>query len=339
MDGIEKETANMTIENRTQDLKCITTLAQLLDDVVKWFRDSTSKLLEKSGKNVEKRSRTVDHGYLEVSLKRFHLLPDNNRYEKAQSALSALSSNYEEERADRTPKNKISSAALVCVEKWLYFVGYFKDEQKRSMYKMNVTSEKVFQMNQRRSFRMEASHFDQTQTAELENIDDSQFTDVDELWISSAPGRPHNNGPVNPGFRTSISFWCMGPELSFTDAFASCRSVILASGTLCPIETLKTELGVKFHSQMEGDQVIPMEQIFASVLPVGPSGHKLCATFRNLGDGNSEFISELALVIRSISMAVPKGILCFFPSYRMLAMVYEYMERASILRQISFGRW
>ena len=52
------------------------------------------------------------------------------------------------------------------------------------------------------------------------------------------------------------------------DAFSDTRSVILASGTLCPIETLKTELGTSFKVEVEGKQVIPSNRIFASVLPV-----------------------------------------------------------------------
>jgi hypothetical protein len=42
--------------------------------------------------------------------------------------------------------------------------------------------------------------------------------------------------------------------------------VILASGTLCPTETFRTELGIEFKAQMEGDQVIPRERIFAAVV-------------------------------------------------------------------------
>ncbi|VDL76338.1 unnamed protein product [Nippostrongylus brasiliensis] len=167
------------------------------------------------------------------------------------------------------------------------------------------------------------------------NVNYSQMGggDPTDVWLSSTEG-PSGYSPVRMGYRTSISMWCMSPELAFTSAFSDCRSVILASGTLCPVETLKTELGLKFHSQMEGDQVIPSDQIFAGVLPVGPSGYKLCATYRNVSDSNSQFISELALVIRAICMTVPCGILCFFPSYRMLTLVYEYMENTSILRQV-----
>lgn len=34
---------------------------------------------------------------------------------------------------------------------------------------------------------------------------------------------------------------------AYMDAFSECRTVVLASGTLCPTETLKTELGMPFN--------------------------------------------------------------------------------------------
>uniref|UniRef100_A0A0R3PYN4 DNA helicase n=1 Tax=Angiostrongylus costaricensis TaxID=334426 RepID=A0A0R3PYN4_ANGCS len=230
--------------------------------------------------------------------------------------------------------DKISSAAVTCVEKWLYFIHFFKEEEKRSMYKLVLRLFHI--LNQRSSFRMGGSRIGQTQTA-LRNVDYSHSTGEGELWPSSAHGS-NECDPVKPGFRTCIGLWCMGPELAFNSAFMNCRSVILASGTLCPVETLKTELGFKFHSQVSHIVFLNLDGSIS--VPSNWDGCSfLCATFRNYGDENSQFISELALVIRySICMLVPKGILCFFPSYRMLAMVYDFMERTSILRQVQFRK-
>lgn len=54
---------------------------------------------------------------------------------------------------------------------------------------------------------------------------------------------------------------------AYIDAFKGCRSVILASGTLSPTDTFRTELGTTFQQEMEGNQIIPDEQIFAAVIP------------------------------------------------------------------------
>ncbi|KAK6058953.1 DNA repair helicase [Cooperia oncophora] len=330
MEGVEKEAVNMTVDNHGKYLEHITKLALLVDDLLKWFRDSASKLLENAySDSMGNLSQTVNHAYLDVDLKRFRLHPDNARYEHVQAAFNAVCSAYQEGQENRQPEMKLSSIAIVCVEKWLYFIGYFKDEEKRSMYKMNVSSEYIDKSNDRSSF----AHGNARRSTQggPKNVNYSQ-TDGD-VWLSSSQG-PSGHVPIRQGYKTSISLWCMSPELAFTSAFSDCRSVVLASGTLCPVETLKTELGLKFHSQMEGDQVIPADQIFASVLPVGLNGHRMCATYQNVANVNSRFISELALIVSRICMSVPKGILCFFPSYRVLNLLFEHMEVTSMLRQI-----
>ncbi|KHJ95006.1 DNA repair helicase [Oesophagostomum dentatum] len=333
MDDNEKDAVNASIEGHTLNLERFTALTLLMDDIFKWFRDSASKLLSNArNDSMGKLSKTVNHGYLEVDLRRFHLHPEDPRYRTAEDAYKGILASYKEMEDNRSLENKLSSAALICLEKWFYFIEYFRDEKKRSMYKLNVSSEKVSQYNERGSFLQGEGRRDGQ--AGPKNVNYSQMTgEESDMWLSSTQGVA-GHSPIRSGYRTSLNLWCMSPELAFISAFSECRSIVLASGTLCPVDTLKTELGLKFHSQMEGEQVIPSEQIFASVLPVGPSGHRLCATYRNVNEEDSPFISELALTIRTISQTVPKGILCFFPSYRMLTLVFEYMENSSILRQI-----
>ncbi|KAK6026129.1 DNA repair helicase, partial [Ostertagia ostertagi] len=331
VEGVAKESAGAVMDNLSKHLEHTTTLALFVDDLSKWFRDSASKLLENAySDSMGNLSHTVNHAYIDVDLRRFHLHPEDARYEKVKTAFNGVTAAYQEGKENLPVEVKISSTAIVCVEKWLYFVGFFKDEDKRSMYKMNVSSEYLDRFNDRPSFNQGQAR--RSGQGGSKNVNYSQVDGAD-VWLSSTPG-PSSHKPVRPGYKTSISLWCMSPELAFTSAFAECRSVILASGTLCPVDTLKTELGLKFHSQMEGDQVIPADQIFASVLPVGINGFKLCATYQNVCDVNCRFISELALIVCRICLTVPKGILCFLPSYRFLNLLFEHMEITSILRQV-----
>ncbi|VDM66194.1 unnamed protein product [Strongylus vulgaris] len=245
MEGMEKVSENFSIENYTIDLDRITSLALLMDDISKWFRDTASKLLTSARVDGSgKLSNTV----WEVDLRRFHLHPEDLRYEKAEAAYKGLLSSYQERQDSRPPDNKISSTAIVCLEKWFYFIEYFKDETKRSMYKLNVCSEKVYQYHERGSFfQGEGRRGGQ---AGPKNVNYSQISgDETDVWLSSTQ-EASSHDLIRAGYRTSLSLWCMSPELAFISAFAECRSVILASGTLCPVETLKTELGLKFHSQV-----------------------------------------------------------------------------------------
>ncbi|RCN27242.1 DEAD2 domain protein [Ancylostoma caninum] len=247
MDGMEKEAANAYIEAYSLELERITALALLVDDIFKWFRDSSQKLLQYARKDDSRLSYTVHHGYLEVDLKRFHLHPDDERYQIVEPAYKGLVASYQEPKDNRPVDNRVGSVALICVEKWLYFIGYFKDENKRSMYKLNVCSEKVYQFHERGSYIQGDGRRD---GQSVKNIGYSQMTgEESDVWLSSTQG-PGGHDPIRSGYRTSFNLWCMCPELAFTDAFSECRSIILASGTLCPVETLKTELGLKFHSQV-----------------------------------------------------------------------------------------
>jgi hypothetical protein len=105
----------------------------------------------------------------------------------------------------------------------------------------------------------------------------------DGEWLSTHTAHGDNYSPILKGYNVTVNLWCMNPAVvtflscmqtsrqlflqSFLDAFSESWSVVLASGTLCPTETFQSELGVDFKMRMEGDQVIPKEQIFASVVP------------------------------------------------------------------------
>ncbi|TKR76342.1 hypothetical protein L596_017495 [Steinernema carpocapsae] len=113
-------------------------------------------------------------------------------------------------------------------------------------------------------------------------------------WMEARPQTPSQAlKPIKANHKVTVNLWCMVAALSFRDAFANCRSVILASGTLTPVDTFESELGISFKYKMEGDQVIPKEQIFASIVPRGPNGGRLCATFKNINEDDS-FVSELS---------------------------------------------
>ncbi|VDN17403.1 unnamed protein product [Gongylonema pulchrum] len=87
-----------------------------------------------------------------------------------------------------------------------------------------------------------------------EVLDMSCYDNGKEVWLDSR-SRLKGYREVKCGYRAYIS------------AFKGCRSVILASGTLSPMATFRTELGTDFHQEMIGNQIIPKEQIFAAVVP------------------------------------------------------------------------
>lgn len=127
---------------------------------------------------------------------------------------------------------QLNTQTIVLMEKFLFFYKFHSHRENRLCYKGNVEISPV----------------------KMSSAEQSQHSDSHAL-----------KGLV-PGNTVKLGFWSMLPLVAFDDAFSECRSIILASGTLCPLDTFCGELGVKFDYQMEGEQIIPAKQIFCAAL-------------------------------------------------------------------------
>jgi Fanconi anemia group J protein len=60
-------------------------------------------------------------------------------------------------------------------------------------------------------------------------------------------------------------------------------SIVLASGTLSPLDSFAGELRLPFHVRLEAPHVVDMRrQVWAGVLPSGPDGRVLTGTFKEV---------------------------------------------------------
>ncbi|KAK0429279.1 hypothetical protein QR680_011291 [Steinernema hermaphroditum] len=231
---------------------------------------------------------------------------------------------------------KLSGNTIACLEKFIYFMTFYSRNangiNNMTTYKAFVCIEKEYQSSWKSGGfgKISQALGSQSPWTGFGNAFDND-EDEDVGW--KEPKKAAAFKPIKPEHKVTVSLWCMIPALAFRDAFSGCRSVILASGTLTPVDTFESELGMTFKFKMEGDQVIPKEQIFASVIPRGPNGGRLCATYKNINE-NDSFTAELSAIIKSVCETVPKGILCFFPSYRLLEKVWNYMEERVILKKL-----
>ncbi|XP_032563587.1 Fanconi anemia group J protein isoform X2 [Chiroxiphia lanceolata] len=112
-----------------------------------------------------------------------------------------------------------------------------------------------------------------------------------------------------------LSFWCLNPAVAFSD-LSEVRTIVLTSGTLSPMDSFSSELGVRFSIQLEANHVIRNSQVWVGTVGTGPSGRKLCATFQHTE--TFEFQDEVGALLLSVCQTVGQGILCFLPSYKML---------------------
>ncbi|XP_070685220.1 Fanconi anemia group J protein [Pempheris klunzingeri] len=114
----------------------------------------------------------------------------------------------------------------------------------------------------------------------------------------------------------TLSFWCLNPAVVFSDLSGSVHSIVLTSGTLSPMGSFPSELGVKFSIQLEANHPINKSQVWVGTIGAGPQGRKLCATFQHTE--TYAFQDEVGALLLHVCQAVAKGVLCFLPSYKML---------------------
>ncbi|KAJ3090221.1 Regulator of telomere elongation helicase 1 [Quaeritorhiza haematococci] len=116
------------------------------------------------------------------------------------------------------------------------------------------------------------------------------------------------------GKKRTLSFWCFSAGVAMRDLVErGVRSVVLASGTLSPLDSFATEMGVPFPHRLENPHVIPPEQIFVGVVPSGPAGNRLNSSYEHRS--SRSFVMDLGNTIANVARVVPDGLLVFFPSY------------------------
>ncbi|XP_027623577.1 Fanconi anemia group J protein [Tupaia chinensis] len=113
-----------------------------------------------------------------------------------------------------------------------------------------------------------------------------------------------------------LNFWCLNPAVAFSDINGKVRTIVLTSGTLSPMKSFSSELGVTFTIQLEANHVINNSQVWVGTIGSGPKGRNLCATFQHTE--TFEFQDEVGDLLLSVCQTVSQGILCFLPSYKLL---------------------
>ncbi|XP_061960529.1 regulator of telomere elongation helicase 1 homolog [Populus nigra] len=115
----------------------------------------------------------------------------------------------------------------------------------------------------------------------------------------------------------TLSWWCFNPGIAMQEfSRMGVRSIILTSGTLSPLDSFAQELKLDFPIRLENPHVISSNQIWAGVVPAGPSGRSLNSSYRTRD--SLEYKQELGNAIVNFARIVPDGLLVFFPSYYLL---------------------
>ncbi|KAL2895246.1 Fanconi anemia group J protein-like protein [Bienertia sinuspersici] len=115
----------------------------------------------------------------------------------------------------------------------------------------------------------------------------------------------------------TFSLWCLNPAVVFREISDLSLSVILTSGTLSPMNSFSSELGVPFGTHLEAPHVVDIDsQVWASIVSSGPRHSPLNASYKT-ADGY-DFQDAVGESLEELFKVVPGGSLVFFPSYKLM---------------------
>ena len=134
----------------------------------------------------------------------------------------------------------------------------------------------------------------------------------------------------------TMSFWCMVPGVIVNELCElGVKSLLLASGTLSPMDSFASELRAPFPVRLENPHVIPQENVWAGAFLKGPSNAVSLNSSYRFRD-TEQYKNELGLLILRVARVTPDGVLVFFPSYGVMAKCIEFWKtRTSIWNDIT----
>lgn len=163
------------------------------------------------------------------------------------------------------------------------------------------------------------------------------FQHIDYTSIEASKYRtstPKGDSSTQLLFTSVLSLWCLHPAVAFKPIADAAHSVIVASGTLAPLNSFSSELGTSFKISLEGEHVIKgQKQVWAGVLMKSPSGYSL--TCKRDTKNKPEFQKALGETILELSKVVPDGMLVFVPAYSLLESLETYWRRTGMWERLS----
>ena len=112
------------------------------------------------------------------------------------------------------------------------------------------------------------------------------------------------------------------------------RNILLASGTLSPMDLLQKSLGIPFEVVLENSHVIdPLRQVKIGVVCSGPNRVALNGSYQN--KANPDYINDLGNSVVNVAHVVPEGMLLVFHSYSQMFTVIKDWTDNGIYNRIN----
>ena len=125
-----------------------------------------------------------------------------------------------------------------------------------------------------------------------------------------------------------LNFFCLDSSVVFTELNVA-HSILLASGTLSPLDSFEGELGIPFPVKVEASHVIDLtRQVFATSLSCC-EGVQYNSTYSN--QNSMEYVDAVGKTVVTVAKASPGGTLVFLSSYASLDKMHSRWQASGIL--------
>uniref|UniRef100_A0A182R4W6 DNA 5'-3' helicase n=1 Tax=Anopheles funestus TaxID=62324 RepID=A0A182R4W6_ANOFN len=127
--------------------------------------------------------------------------------------------------------------------------------------------------------------------------------------------------------QSAMKYLLLNPGARFEEIVQTCRSVVLAGGTMQPTEELTEQVFRNCRERVtikSYPHVVPKDAVLPIALGRGPTGKEFLFNFAN--KQNVEMLDELQSTLLNICQVVPNGVVIFFSSYDFLDLFYRKLE-------------
>ncbi|GMI78028.1 hypothetical protein like AT1G79890 [Hibiscus trionum] len=142
--------------------------------------------------------------------------------------------------------------------------------------------------------------------------------------------------PTSSGQGAYLKYVMLTGEKIFSQIVHEAHAVVLAGGTLQPIEETRERLFPWLPSDQlhffSCSHIVPPESILPLAVSRGPSGRSFDFSYGLRS--SSTMIEELGLLLCNLATVVPEGIVVFFSSFEYEGQVYDAWKTSGILERI-----
>ncbi|CED84966.1 chl1 helicase [Phaffia rhodozyma] len=220
-------------------------------------------------------------------------------------------------------------------------VGYFKESKiavKVSSYTEKLIEEELAKATTTTSqTRATTRHAAISYMHQLESFLLSlSNADADGRVLLSSTSSPSSSGKQ----LVTLKYVLLNPMDHFSDIVADARSIVLAGGTMEPVNDFKLQLFPQVEpsrlANFSCGHVIPKENLKTIILTKSPKGKDLEFKFETQNDTN--LLDELGAVLSNVCNLVPDGVVVFLPSYRFLEKLKTTWEKSGLLAKLGMKK-